>query len=382
MNIYGEQLKLSIFGESHGPAIGIVVDGLPPGLPIDEAFIAREMQRRAPGNSHLSTPRKEADQVEILSGSFRGTTTGAPLCATIRNANTRSRDYEPSLPRPGHADLAAYWKYCGCSDYRGGGHFSGRLTAPLVFAGALCKQLLSRHAIFVGAHIQQIGSFAGPRFSQPTKELLDALRQSPFPTLSQDSRNAMEQQILEAKSEGDSVGGIIEACALGVPAGLGSPFFGSVESRLSSLLFSIPAVKGVEFGDGFSIASLRGSQANDPIVLAEDGSIRTATNRNGGINGGITNAMPLVCRVAIKPTPSIALAQQTVDLSLNRSATLAVRGRHDPCIVPRAVSVVEAALAICLCDLLLCRAAETAEALPQKGFSQEGSKPLQKGALL
>ena len=365
MNTYGEHLKVSIFGESHGNGIGIVIDGLPPGLPVEEETIAAEMQRRAPGNSRLATPRKEPDQVELLSGVFRGVTTGAPLCGMIRNTNTKSKDYTPELPRPGHADLTAYWKYNGCADYRGGGHFSGRLTAPLVFAGALCKTLLRQNGIAIGAQIQRIGSVEGPRFTWPTEELLARLVSDSFPTLGETVRDRMEQEILDARSEGDSVGGVIECCGLNLPAGLGSPFFGSVESRLSSLLFSIPAVKGVEFGDGFGLAAMRGSSANDPIARTDSldpacGVVTrvpyaTKTNHNGGINGGITNGMPLIFRVAIKPTPSISLPQDTVNLNTGENARLSVHGRHDPCIVPRAVSVVEAGFAICLADLLLCQ---------------------------
>lgn len=368
MNTYGNSLKVSIFGESHGNSIGIVIDGLPPGLSVDEEYIASEMQRRAPGNSRLSTPRKEPDQVELLSGVFRGVTTGAPLCGMIRNTNTNSRDYTPQFPRPGHADLTAYWKYRGFADYRGGGHFSGRLTAPLVFAGALCKLLLKQNGIVIGSQIQQIGTVFGPRFSQPTPELLELLSSDSFPSLSEEKRREMEDEILLAKSEQDSVGGVIECCGLHLPAGLGSPFFGSVESRLSSMMFSIPAVKGVEFGDGFSLAAMRASQANDAIVTADSLSdlqrnkksptrafFGTKTNHNGGINGGITNGMPLIFRVAIKPTPSIAQPQETVNLITGEKTDLSIRGRHDPCIVPRAVSVVEAGFAICLSDLLLCQ---------------------------
>lgn len=354
MNLYGEQLKVSIFGESHGNGIGMVIDGLPPGLPVDETDIAKEMQRRAPGNSRLATPRKEPDQVEILSGVFRGFTTGAPLCGMIRNTNTKSKDYDPTLPRPGHADLTAYWKYKGYADYRGGGHFSGRLTAALVFAGALCKSLLAQNRIVIGAQIQQIGSVKGARFGHPTEELLTQLTSESFPTLDEAARDHMEQEILNAREAGDSVGGVIECCGLNLPAGLGSPFFGSVESRLSSMMFSIPAVKGVEFGDGFGLAAMRGSAANDAIVKAQPQDA-TRTNHNGGINGGITNAMPLIFRVGVKPTPSISLPQDTVNLETGKPASLSIHGRHDPCIVPRAISVVEAGFAVCLADLLLCQ---------------------------
>ena len=331
MNTFGEQLKLSIFGESHGNGIGIVIDGLPPGLAVDEAFIASEMARRAPGNSRLATPRKEPDQVEILSGVFNGFTTGAPICGMIRNTNTRSKDYTPELPRPGHADLTAHIKYNGYTDYRGGGHFSGRLTAPLVFAGALCKSLLTKNDISVEAVITEIGGVQGRGLTE-----------------------AMEDAVLRAREDGDSVGGIIECSASNLPAGLGSPFFGSVESRLASMLYSIPAVKAVEFGDGFGLTKMRGSEANDAIIRS-GANCRTKTNHNGGINGGITNGMDVVFRVGIKPTPSISKPQETVNLLTGEPAQLQIHGRHDPCIVPRAVCVVEAAAAIVLTDLLLCQ---------------------------
>lgn len=368
MNTYGEHLKVSIFGESHGNGIGIVIDGLPPGLPVDETYIASEMQRRAPGNSRLATPRKEPDQVELLSGVFQGVTTGAPLCGMIRNTNTKSKDYTPELPRPGHADLTAYWKYNGYADYRGGGHFSGRLTAPLVFAGALCKLLLKQNGVAIGAQIQQIGRTVGPRFTQPTEELLARLASSPFPTLDERKRDEMEREILDARSESDSVGGVIECCGLHLPAGLGSPFFGSVESRLSSMMFSIPAVKGVEFGDGFGLSAMRGSQANDPIVRADalDGSgtgghpvtrapYATKTNHNGGINGGITNGMPILFRTVIKPTPSIYKEQETVDIGKMENIVCRISGRHDPAIVHRARVVVDSVTALAVADMLALR---------------------------
>ena len=302
MNIYGERFKISIFGESHGPAIGVVIDGLPPGFAPDMAKVKAEMARRAPGKHALSTPRAEADSVEIVSGLLAGKTTGAPLCGLIRNQDVRSGDYEERKNRPGHADYAAYVKYKGFSDHRGGGHFSGRLTAPLVFAGALARQLLP--GIEIAAR----------------------------------SRDDLTEAILAAKADGDSVGGIIDCVVAGLPAGLGEPFFGSVESRLSALLFSIPAIKAVEFDDGFTLAGLRGSASN-----------RTEF----GILGGITTGKPLRFCVAVKPTPSIALEQDTFDLVTGQPAKITVEGRHDPCIVPRAVPVVEAAAAIGLFDLCL-----------------------------
>lgn len=351
MSVFGENIKITIFGESHGGGIGAVIDGLPPGEELDEAEIAREMLRRAPGGSPLSTPRSEADKVEILSGIFNSKTTGAPLCGIIRNQNTRSSDYKPDKPRPGHADLTAYLKYTGFADYRGSGHFSGRITAPLVFAGAVCKQILMRRGIYIGAHIESIETVYDDRFTEPSAEELEALTQSGFPLLSETVRKAMEDRILEAKANGDSVGGIVECAATGVPAGLGGPYFDSMESRIAAFMYAIPAVKGVEFGAGFDISRMTGSRANDPIRIS-DGGIYTETNNNGGILGGISNGMPLIFRVAVKPTPSIAAEQHTVDLNTMENSSVSVSGRHDPCIVPRAVPVVEAGLAICLLDAL------------------------------
>ena len=325
MNTWGYKLKLSIFGESHGPAIGIVIDGLPPGESMDLDAIAVEMRRRAPGRNDTATARHEDDEAEILSGLKDGKTTGAPLCAVIRNRDTRSGDYDTAL-RPGHADWTALLKYKGHSDRRGGGHFSGRLTAPLVFAGAIAKQLLALRGIEITGHAIQIGQTSEP--------------------------DQMRDEILAAKSDGDSVGGVVEAVAHGVPGGLGEPFFASVESVTASLLFSIPAVKGVSFGDGFKLAGLRGHQANDELFL-EEGHIRARTNHNGGILGGITNGEPVVVHAAFKPTPSISKMQRTVDSDTMQETEFSVRGRHDPCIVPRAVPVVEAALALSLLDLLL-----------------------------
>lgn len=351
MNIFGEKVKISIFGESHGPAIGCVVDGLPAGHAIDEPEIARQMARRAPGSSALSTPRKEADKPEILSGIFEGRTTGAPICAIIPNTNTRSGDYAPHLPRPGHADLTTFIKYGGHADYRGGGHSSGRLTAPLVFAGALCRQILKGHGIVIGAHIQAIKDIYDDRFTCPDAETLENLGASDFPLIRRQLREAMENAILSAARDGDSVGGIIECSAVGVPAGLGSPFFGSMESAVSAMMYSIPGVKGVDFGMGFDITRMTGSQANDPIGIGENGYL-THTNNSGGINGGITNGMPIILRVAVRPTPSIEREQKTVDLAAGENSTVSVRGRHDPCIVPRALPVAEAGLAICLMDAM------------------------------
>ncbi len=330
MNTFGENLKLTIFGESHGEAIGMVLDGFPAGESIDLDSIRQELTRRAPGKSELSTPRAEADEPKFLSGLFNGHSTGAPLCAIINNTDTRSGDYKPEKPRPGHADLTAQIKYNGFSDFRGGGPFSGRLTAAMVIAGAICKQALTRRGISVEALITRVGS-----------------AESAAP----DFEFEMRKEILDARASGDSVGGVIECVASGLPAGLGGLMFGGMESRISAALYAIPGVKGVEFGAGFDIAKLRGSQANDPIRL-EDGRIFTETNNAGGINGGITNGMPLVVRCAFRPTPSISREQNTVDLLTKENTTVRVVGRHDPCIVPRALPVVESLVAFCIMDAL------------------------------
>ncbi len=353
-NVFGKILKLSIFGESHSEAIGVVLDGLPAGLTLDPVEIRKEMERRAPGRSELSTPRKEGDVPKIVSGLFHNKTTGTPLCAIINNTNTRSGDYEPVLLRPSHADYTALCRYHGFADYRGGGHFSGRLTAPLVFAGAVVKPYLAAQGIEIFAHIKSLGDLCDAPFNtvEPDLAAYRALPTRRLPVLHTELIEPMAGLIDEARRDLDSVGGVIECLITGLPTGLGSPFFDSVESRLSALLFSVPAVKGVEFGTGFAIAGLRGSQANDPFYLA-GGEIKTKTNHNGGINGGITNGMPLCFSAAVKPTASIARPQQTVNVETHAEDTVAIRGRHDPCIVPRAVCVLEAVAAIVTADLLL-----------------------------
>ena len=353
---WGNNLQLTIFGESHGPAIGVVVDGLPIGLSVDEEAVARDMARRAPGQDPTATARREADRVRIVSGLYRGHTTGAPLCGLIENMNVRSGDYEAMqrLMRPGHADYAGYVKYRGMNDPRGGGHFSGRLTAPLVFAGALCRQALAARGIEVGAHIASIAGVEDAPMDPVgvDAQTLRALRDARFALLDPAREAAMRARVEEARLAGDSVGGSIEVAAVGVPAGLGAPFFDSLESTLAHLLFSIPAVKGVAFGDGFGLCAMRGSGANDAMRV-QDGRVTCETNHNGGVTGGITNGMPVVCRVAVKPTPSIAQPQRTVDVSCMADAQMEIRGRHDPCIVPRAVPVVESAMLLALMDLLL-----------------------------
>ncbi|GAQ25722.1 chorismate synthase [Tepidanaerobacter syntrophicus] len=358
---FGHKFKITIFGESHGKAIGVVLDGLPPGIKLDMEFIKSEMARRSPGKSSLSTARSEADEVEILSGYFNGMTTGAPLCGIIFNRNVRSEDYSAirNLMRPSHADYTAFIKYDGFYDYRGGGHFSGRITAPLVFAGAIAKQILSTQNIAVGSHIKSIHNIEDKSFDYVNlkAETLESLRYLALPVLDKDAGEKMEKCILNAKEEKDSVGGVIEAAVVNLEAGLGSPFFDSVESRLAHILFSIPAVKGVEFGAGFDITKMRGFKANDEFVI-ENGKIRTSTNNSGGIAGGITNGMPIIFRVAVKPTPSISLPQKTVDISKFEESSICIKGRHDPCIVPRAVPVVEAAASVVILDFLLERYGE------------------------
>lgn len=349
-------MNYTIFGESHGPAIGVVLEDLPSGVPMDMDFIAAELRRRATGSSPLSTPRKEADQVEVLSGVFEGKTTGTPLCMMIRNGDQHSKDYAAIryLARPGHADLTGFVRYGGYNDYRGGGHFSGRLTAPLVAAGAVAKLILRENGVQAAAHIAAVGSVWDTPIDpvHPNMAALTACGQKPFPVLSDTKGEQMQTLILEAKSQLDSIGGVIECAVTGLPMGLGAPDFDrNAETEFARQLFAIPAIKGLEFGDGFGLAALRGSQANDPWTM-EDGVPVTTSNHNGGILGGITTGMPLLFRVAVKPTPSIAQPQHTIDMSAQRDAEITVQGRHDPCIVHRAVPVVEAAAALASLRLL------------------------------
>lgn len=353
--MWGSKIKLSIFGESHGNAIGITIDGLPAGFSIDMDKIMMEMSRRAPGKSSLSTPRKESDIPEILSGYFEGKTTGTPLCAIIRNSNTKSKDYSKlkDVMRPGHADYTGAVRYKGFNDYRGGGHFSGRITAPLVFAGAICKQILEVKGIIVSAHINSIGKIKDCSFLEGdiSDELLNSFKEKELPLINTKLENEMRQEILRARSSGDSIGGTIECAILGVSPGIGDPFFDSVESTLAHLMFSVPAVKGIEFGKGFDISKMRGSEANDEYYL-ENGNIKTKTNNNGGILGGITNGMPIIFNVAIKPTASIFKEQNTVNIVTMEETTLCIEGRHDPCIVQRALPVIEAVAAIGITELM------------------------------
>ena len=350
---YGQNIRLTIFGQSHSPAIGMTLEGIPAGETLDPERLSAFLRRRAPGQNAWSTPRKEADEPEFLSGLAGWTTCGTPLTAVIRNTDTRSKDYSSlaRTPRPGHADYTAAVKFGGHQDYAGGGHFSGRLTAPLCIAGGICLQLLEKEGIRV---ISRIASLAGVC---DEGELLSSTAEKAFPTVSDACGERMRQAIAKAKVEEDSVGGVVECCVLGLPAGLGDPMFDGMENRIASIVFGIPAVKGVEFGAGFGSASLRGSENNDSFAV-KDGKVITETNRCGGILGGITDGMPLVFRAAFKPTPSIAREQRTVDLETMEQVPLRIAGRHDPCIVPRAVPVVEAAAAIAVYDALLQRRKE------------------------
>lgn len=323
---YGKWVRISIFGQSHSEAIGVTIDGLPAGIPINMEELQRFMNRRAPGQSRYSTPRKEADKPEFISGLVGSTTCGAPLTALIQNTNTKSGDYDNirDIPRPGHADLTAHIKYGGYEDVRGGGHFSGRLTAPLCIAGGIFKQVLQKKGVEIDARIVEIGGN----------------HEDPF------------QEIDRAREDLDSVGGIVECRITGVPAGIGDPMFDGVENAIAQTVFAIPAVKGIEFGAGFAASRMRGSQNNDPFRYDEDGNIRTTSNNSGGILGGITNGMEIIFRCAFKPTPSISQPQDSISWSSGENAVLEVHGRHDPCIVPRALPCVESAAALALINLM------------------------------
>lgn len=348
-------MNYTIFGESHGPAIGVVLQDVPAGIAVDTDFIAAELARRATGKNQLSTARKEADQVELLSGVFEGKTTGTPLAMMIRNGDQHSKDYAAIryLARPGHADLTGFVRYSGCNDYRGGGHFSGRLTAPLVAAGAMAKLILRQKGVQAAAHIASVGTISDSAIDpvRPDMAALVACGQKEFPTLDDEKGAQMQALILQCRQELDSVGGVIECVVTGLPVGLGAPDFDrNAETMFARQLFAIPAIKGLEFGDGFALGQMRGSQANDPWRM-EDRPV-TATNHNGGILGGITTGMPVVFRVVVKPTPSIAQPQQTIDMRTHAETQIEVTGRHDPCIVHRAVPVVEAAAALAAVELM------------------------------
>ena len=344
-------MRHTIFGESHGPAIGVTLEGVPAGLKLDLDFMQKELSRRATGRNALSTARKEADQVQVLSGLFEGKTTGTPLTLLIANGDQHSSDYEAIryTPRPSHGDYAGFIQSHGHLDYRGGGHFSGRLTAPLVAAGAVAKQILAGQGIWVGAHISSIYGISDAVLEDA--EDLRAVAEKDFPVLDDEKGGEMQAAILEAKREGDSVGGSIECAVTGLPAGLGAPDFGyNAEGIFAQYLFAVPAVKGVDFGAGVALSMMRGSEANDPFAVL-NGKVVTRTNA-GGINGGITNGMPVVFEVTIRPTPSIALPQESVDLRTGEEVEIEIKGRHDPCIVHRAVPVIEAAAALAACQLM------------------------------
>lgn len=354
---FGKNIRISVFGQSHSEGIGIVMDGFPAGFSIDRDALNRFMARRAPGRNDFSTKRKEADEAHFLSGVVNDVTCGAPICAVISNTDTRSKDYNNliDVPRPAHADYTAQCKFHGFQDVRGGGHFSGRLTAPICIAGAICMQYLAVKGIHIGAHISSIAGINDTAFNPlgESNDVLEQIKAADFPVLNPAAGEAMHTAIRAAAADADSVGGTIECIVTGLPAGIGDPMFHGLENVLASAIFAVPAVKGIEFGNGFECAKLRGSENNDPFCYAEDGSIRTTTNNHGGILGGISSGMPLLFRVAIKPTPSIGKEQQSIRFSDHTDATLVVNGRHDPCIVPRAVPCIEAVTAIALADMLL-----------------------------
>ncbi len=354
---WGKNFKVSTFGESHGVALGINIDGIPAGTTLDLDFIREEMKRRAPGRSALTTPRVEKDEFEILSGYFNDVTTGTPLAMIVRNTNQQSKDYSEisKKMRPGHADYSGGERYNKFNDIRGSGHFSGRITAPLVFAGAIAKQVLKKQGILVGAHIKAIKDIEDRDFVEAdiTEENINKLRNQVLPTLNEDISNKMEQIILNAREDKDSLGGIIEVMITGLPAGVGDPFFSSVESELASMMFSVPSVKGIEFGAGFDITKMTGYEANDEMYYDENKNIKSYTNNNGGLIGGITTGMPINFKVAIKPPASIEKIQKTINIETKENDTLEVKGRHDPVIVPRAIVVIEAATAIVILDKLL-----------------------------
>ena len=350
---FGSNIRLTIFGQSHGEAVGMVLDGFPAGLDLDMERIAREMERRRPGRSPMATARREDDLPHFVSGVFRGKTSGQPICALIPSRDQHSQDYGEQVDRlrPSHADYTGHVRYYGYEDFRGGGSFSGRLTAPVVLAGTLCAMFLEKEGIQVQTHIRRIGGEEDISLADvPEDDNLDMLRQMTLPVLKPEAGEAFRRIIEEASADRDSVGGEVEGRILGVPAGLGSPFFDSMESVLAHLFFSVPGVKGVSFGDGFALACMRGSRANDSFCL--DGkNIRTRTNHAGGINGGISNGMPILFTCAMRPTPSIARKQETVSLKEGRECELEIHGRHDPCIVVRAVPVMEAMAWFGLMDL-------------------------------
>ena len=353
-NTFGNSVAVTLFGESHGEYIGAVIDGLAPGIEIDKSYIEHMLFLRRP-DGRISTPRKEKDEFKIVSGVLNGRTTGTPITVLIPNENVNSSDYSQlrTVARPSHADYTAQCKYHGFQDSRGGGHFSGRITAALVAAGAICKSALEKKGIFIGSHVKKCGGVSDRDFNDYIPDI-KMLNKKSFAVLDASCEESMKNKILEAASEGDSVGGILETAVIGIPEGVGEPWFDSVESLISHMMFSIPAVKGIEFGAGFEIADMKGSAANDPLKT-ENGKIVTETNNNGGINGGITNGMPIVFRTAVKPTPTIFKPQNTVDFQNMTETVIEPKGRHDPAIVHRARVVQDAAAAIVICDMLAMR---------------------------
>ena len=351
----GNILKISIFGQSHGAAVGVTVQGLPSGERVVMEELMAFMARRAPGQSSITTARREKDEPKFLSGLENGVTCGFPLCAVIENTDTRSGDYAgyTQTPRPGHADYTARLRYGDSVDMRGGGHFSARLTAPLCIIGGIAKQILARRGIHIGAHLKAAGGVQDDSFPlSPTKELFDTVAARSPSVINLTAGERMRERIEQARAELDSVGGVVECAVIGLPAGIGGPMFDGVENRLAQALFGIPAVKGVEFGAGFACADMRGSENNDAFAV-EEGKIVTVTNNSGGILGGITNGMPVVFRIALKPTPSIGRKQQTVNVDTMQSAEIEIKGRHDPCVAVRTVPVAEAVAAIVILDMLL-----------------------------
>jgi len=350
-SVFGKNINVSLFGESHGPLIGVTINGLKSGIKLDIDYINKELQKRK-SISSISTPRTEKDEIEIVSGYFNGYTTGTPLTIIVKNENTKSKDYQPNLLRPSHADYSAYLKYDGYQDYRGGGHFSGRLTTGIVIAGAICKQILENKGILIGSHLKQVYNIKDVDFSSDEKILkqeIQKMNDTDFAVITDTLKEDIIKCIEQAKANQDSVGGIIETAVINLEGGIGEPFFDSIESVLSHLIFSIPAVKGIEFGKGFEFASLTGIEANDPIQCTDQ--IQTVTNNNGGINGGISNGMPILIKTVIKPTPSISQKQNTVDYNTKENTILEIKGRHDPCIVHRARVVVDSMVAIGILDL-------------------------------
>lgn len=353
-NVYGNSITVTLFGESHGEQIGAVIDGLAPGIEVDMEFIHKQLELRKP-QGKISTKRVEADEPHIVSGVFEGKTTGTPLCILFENQNTKSKDYSKTkdLMRPGHADFTAIEKYHGFADYRGGGHFSGRITTPIVAAGAILIQALQKKGIYIGSHIQKCGPIEDKKFTDYETEIAK-VNELIFPVLDEDAAKNIYAYMVQAAEEGDSVGGILETVVTGVPSGVGEPWFDTMESMLAHALFSVPAVKGVEFGEGFRFADMKGSEANDAFEM-KDGKVVTKTNHNGGINGGITNGMPIRFQTVVKPTPSIYKKQETVNMATMENEIMQIQGRHDPAIIPRARVVVDSMTAIVLADMLAMR---------------------------